>query len=501
MSRCRAVSGSLLIGRAGRGVEFATGLTLDEWRVLMMRRIVWQLAWAVSLVLTGAACSTQHIVKPVGPNGGEGERGVFYALPRTVILVDLPVTRVDKTPSLMMKEAKGNQTDLDVLKKDATSHLGLSESDLTIDAKTFFRTGDATIGVRSEADPAAIYYVELSGGFFKNRNFSLQVSEGGLISGADSSVEDRTIQFVVKTLEVTAAVAGKALVGALGTSPTAKTPHGKVIEQVKEIRKRRFDLISGTRTPSGGISAETLGRMLKELDEAEAALLRNFTGHVETKTIQLQFEVRPTAGQLGQPIRLGDFSRNAGLAYAPGPGVVSSTVPANFTLPGDRKPIELELKLSPVKEEQMFSHVKTPSEGRRSYYYRVPASALVRLLAHDAEVRGESPEVARKHVAISQFGTIVSLPRGISSASSRYKPTYYVESGAIKELSVQGQALDPGSVASVGTAATTVLGAVAERERIQLTERDELYQLKRQADLLEQRKRIRELEKKLLELE
>ncbi len=99
-------------------------------------------------------------------------------------------------------------------------------------------------------------------------------------------------------------------------------------------------------------------------------------------------------------------------------------------------------------------------------------------------------EIARSRIALAQYGAVASLPADIATSASTFKPIFYVSSGALQEIAIQSKVPDAATVSSLGTSAGSVLDAIAKKNKADRDASDELTQLTRQADILEQKVRI-----------
>lgn len=448
------------------------------------------------LLLLSAGCATKHIVVPVTKET-KTESGVFYWLPRTVVVVDLPITKSVKKRTPFWTSAGANeQNEKQAIIDAAKIELGLEKDDLFLEAneKKSFKTGVPTITTRGESDPQQLFFVKLKGGFLKNRNFNIKLTEDGLISSAESKVEDKTLEFTMKSLESFAKIAGVALKAMAlqdvsnKTRPPNLPPWAfQIIEDIKGVRTARLQLISGEKAPPN-ISIDALKYMVEQLDQLESQLIAHLTGVTETATKTLRFEIRPNGSDSSTPLILNLATIfDDGLTFGTHPQVANPEIPAGFAgSTGVGKIVSIQIDLYPSTQRAAFDLIDRSLKGERSYYYRVPATAL-------ATVRG-GKEIVRSQLAIAQYGKVLSLPPDINSSSSVYKPTYYVNSGALQELLIQGNALDPSTVSSLATAAISVGDPIVERNKAKATANDELEQLKRQAAILEQKKKIKDLE-------
>jgi hypothetical protein len=148
-------------------------------------------------MLTTGCPSSKLVVTKVEPAtaGTKGPKisGVFYALPRTVIKIDVPLVRKDYAPGKYAKYAKFFFPD-DEFNAD-TDH-----SSFTMNSAKF-----TTVG---EPDPAQIYQVKIpAGGYFITKSLKMELTEAGIPTKIESAVQDDTLDIAIAGLKSVASVA------------------------------------------------------------------------------------------------------------------------------------------------------------------------------------------------------------------------------------------------------------------------------------------------------
>ena len=166
------------------------------------------------LVCCILGCGTSHKVYRVDKehvDKNHGERGVYYTLPRTVITVELPIIQTTYTPG---------------------PYAELSAEILGQEAKTgdsvTYKLGTPVLGTRAEPDPNETFLVKIAGTPLETRTLMLQLSEDGRITSAQSTVENKTVDFVVSTVKTSANIAAKAIMS--GSVPSDEVSKGKDAE-------------------------------------------------------------------------------------------------------------------------------------------------------------------------------------------------------------------------------------------------------------------------------
>jgi len=138
--------------------------------------------------------------------------------------------------------------------------------------------------------------------------------------------------------------------------------------------------------------------------------------------------------------------------------------------------------------------VSLKEEGERGFYYRIPGRAIAYLYQGDDYAAGE---LGRAPVSIAQFGPIVSLPSSAGGRRTKYTLALYEASGGMKNFVMGSSALiQKSNIEDLTGAASTALETRGERKKAKQP-KDELEQLEKQRKILEEKKKIRDLEKDL----
>lgn len=135
-------------------------------------------------------------------------------------------------------------------------------------------------------------------------------------------------------------------------------------------------------------------------------------------------------------------------------------------------------------------------DGKRGFYYRIPGRAIAKLLLQ-GDSPGEKDEMGRTALSIAQFGETVSLPSSTGGRKTKYDLELYTSSGGMKNFIMGSEALiQKSNIDDLGEAASTLIDARAERKKAQAPA-DELDVLERRRKILEERKKIKDLESEL----
>jgi hypothetical protein len=147
----------------------------------------------------GAPASTK---KPPKMNG------VFYALPQTVLKLDVPITRKDLEPGKYAEFAgfffPGEEA---VEKKDIK-----------------FSIGKPAFDSRGEPDPEEIYLVNIQGGLFETKTLLMEYTPEGVLSKAQAESKDETLEFVTGSIKTATSILAPLLLGVPADAPPPPAP-------------------------------------------------------------------------------------------------------------------------------------------------------------------------------------------------------------------------------------------------------------------------------------
>ncbi|MEO7141933.1 MAG: DUF4831 family protein [Bryobacteraceae bacterium] len=175
---------------------------------------------ALSLLLGGCA---KIVVVPVPSGGSTPAEGVIYALPNTVIQVHLKIDKTTKKGAPYAVYAAVFAPDTKPVCEDQACSKGSTEYAVE-DGATFTTYG--------EPDPEEVFLVKFSKGGAVDQSLTMTWNDAGLLSGASSTVTNRTGDIIVSGIKLAASVASKTAFGsnkALAANKLAKKNCSDVI--------------------------------------------------------------------------------------------------------------------------------------------------------------------------------------------------------------------------------------------------------------------------------
>jgi hypothetical protein len=145
--------------------------------------------------------------------------GVLFALPRTVVKIDVPVVRTERTRGQFFALSPFFFPGEPFIKKTGVTLP--TESDLPVKVEGVRYGLDAPkFGVRGKPDPEQTFMVHIRGGRFETKTLLLEVTEDGIIAKAEAESKNETIDFVTQGLKSVTSIAAPLL--PLGLSPAAR---------------------------------------------------------------------------------------------------------------------------------------------------------------------------------------------------------------------------------------------------------------------------------------
>jgi hypothetical protein len=167
--------------------------------------------------------------------------GVLFALPRTVVKVDLPVTREVKkagqfsklSPFFFSGEPFVASKNDDIKPTDLEPGLGKTPKE-----GKYYGLDDPKFSTRGEPDPEQTFMVNIRGGRFETKTLMLEVTEDGIIAKAEAESKNEAIDFVTAGLKTAVSIAapiipfaGLPITADANPNPKSRSDRGTECEQ------------------------------------------------------------------------------------------------------------------------------------------------------------------------------------------------------------------------------------------------------------------------------
>lgn len=352
------------------------------------------------------------------------KQGVYYALPRTVITVDVALNKTEYYAGPYAAYA-GKYLDLENVSTNDYNEYSITE---------------IRLGTASEPDPDQYYFAEFDEkSINKSSAMIFSLSEAGLISSLDrnlmkSEIEENISKFMDKEnvyaalfkysaeknlYEKEDTIIRKVVVDTVTVEKkyldkkwVEKSTELKAVEaanMVTKLRENRFNLLTGYQEVA--FDAGTIAFMDKQLKMMEDEYLSLFIGITITKTLHYTFNIIPDLEHEYSVIPVFVFSERMGIKDITASG-------------GDKINLKINIADPPVNLITANEEREKSYKGDRGFYYRIPVTANISFdVNSDLKASGTYP--------IAQFGTVTFLPSSISSVQ------FNAETGGIKNLIIE----------------------------------------------------------------
>jgi hypothetical protein len=487
----------------------------------------------VAVLFMSIGCADGFRVYPASKTSAD-MRYLYYALPRTVLVVTVPVTKTARAPGDCTVErlaaeiagvapppsapppsaqapAKPGGTgakapgegapppppDKSAAREKAERALveaGITAFDAARASDLDF--GDAELTSRAEPDPDHVYAVALTSSLLTGNKYGFELSDQGVLGSASLESTSVVVDYTVKTLGAAASVAGSVI--AFGGAAAQQTTCRGVLDELKKLRSARRDLVEG-KANTQGLSKEALEVMLSELKSIERDFVARFEGRTSTRQGTIVCEVTPAASA-DKPIELFSFTTRGVSLAASGcfvPNELWDTSPhGDSSDSSDPSKVALALRRVAVIADRARPIEGEDGDDGRGLYYRIPGQAVVDILRteQDAQKRPVTHRLGSARLDVAQFGRVATLPGedDAGAASLNYTVKLNPTTGGIMSYGATAEAPGTSGVDAAGTAGTTVLEAVkAKVDRDAQAEISALEQEKKRLELLRDIQKLR----------
>ncbi len=457
-------------------------------------------------MLFAAGCTKVNKVKPIN-DVKDGKMGLVYVLPKTQLVVEVPITVKIKNGQLQYANVYYDKK-LGKIQKRVNCENVFSGTYYNISYT--IEAGDPTVTTVAVPDTKNIYSMDIDSSFLKDAKKNLTFNEQGMLVSGSFSSKDKTLEFAVQligTLAKLATVVGLAEEGCGQSAEDRAVPPlriGDITDAVTEpekfacymMRKDRLEELAGQKAAyaaanvkkgelllganSGGVdrSVDVYKARMADLSSWMKELKSSLTLD-SSVTLTFRKVIDPEV-LLHGPVDL--FEINSGKIYAP---VVTDFVEENAAR-YVKKCDQLgsgALKLSLAKSENnvtdSVSRAAGTLSGEKGLYYRMPAQAEVKF------IKGDYSTPPQK-VAIAQWGALLALPTTMHSTDSAISFEFFADTGAIKTIGTENKAIDMEQVGKLGEAGVSLVKAIYAGN-------DEITRLTQEKEKLTLQKDIRDL--------
>jgi hypothetical protein len=349
---------------------------------------------------TPGALTVKHVTQ-LEP--GHSRQGYFYSLPRSVVVVDVTVLKTEEVPGPFAEFANKY----------------LSLNNVILRPSTQYAIHNISINTYAEPDPDEYYFIEYDEKLNKGTPFSMELTEGGILSAINTPVSDISIKqpapikssygyfgseatfnhfmetnlqekidTIIERIRMDTVIVERKSYRRTWVEKSSEARAKEVAEHIINSRKKRFDIVSGFAEIT--YSKEALQYMHDQLLEKENEYLELFTG-INTQSVKrYRYYYTPGKNESPEPVTLFHFNERSGIVEDPDlrSEVVRMIITRNLST------------------RQMGVFTMNPSGNKnadRGIFYRIPEHAEIKI-TRDNKTISEARKV------ISQFGVITSLP-------------------------------------------------------------------------------------------
>lgn len=364
---------------------------------------------ALLLMLLASCGSKKNTIQREAPEVGHIQEmrmgfpgtGLYYSLPRTVIIVDVEVRKTEKIPGPYTSYAE----------RFLGLHNVIEQQDVS------YKITGVNISSYAEPDPEQIFFVTLPDHQIKNMYIAL--NESGIISSVnlehdeesllkqmgeskdmrhissdavfnyfiDTNLMERIDTIIEHVQEDTITVQRQTLRRSW-VEKSQELRAREVADYILEIREKKFDLISGFQEIT--YSREALDYMYTELNKLEQDYLNLFTGITSNETKRYRFLHTPGFQDDDQKL-LFRFSPQSGISGAN----ENNGIPVKLHYARSNTTQQLGEK---IRANTLENHLT-----RKGFHYRIPEHADLMLKI------GETTRASAR-ILVSQFGIVTYLP-------------------------------------------------------------------------------------------
>lgn len=426
--------------------------------------------------------------------------GIFYALPKTHLGVEVEITRITnkapEDPTLCSQLFRNCEAVFD--RKPYNTEVLFEISRVSTFAKTY-------------PDEKNIFKVDARKKWNQDRTLGLTLSDKGIIQGGQASRTDKTFEIISSVIGTAIEIALlrmnseidtienrrlkyrndiKAIVNKkLGRSPEDErskifldkqiTECDKRIDKIGQLKKRLEKYLQAKEelivSSSAGMTEDAIKYKVSEIQKLIDKELVILLGSQKKETFTYRFEI---------PI---DQMNDKGLLKITTKGIylidatditINNTSDFNTTNNGLGKTLKLSIQKDPKGFSELVGNVES-IEKTNCLAYRLPASGIITLKLEE-EIKSISV------LPVAQFGSVVHLPVKMNKMNIKF----HEEQGSLMELSMESNSIISGDQITKG-------GELIGKAKKLNDEKTELDKLKEENELLEAKKKNKDLKKSL----
>ncbi|WP_428560766.1 MAG: hypothetical protein ACP59X_17345 [Solidesulfovibrio sp. DCME] len=454
------------------------------------------LGLCVLVLMLSAGCTKVNKVTPI-QQLEKGKVGLIYALPKTELVVEVPITVTIKNGALQKASYSIANDKLHAIEYDCVKFFKKTAYPIT----TELRVGEMKLSLQAAPDGDNVFSIDPNSSLLKDSKKNLNFNEQHMLVSGSFSSKNNTLQFVVKSITALAKIIPAAFglpVGAEAVSPLAalttleaapvrqpkeemaaekeklrnvacQALFNKMMQQIDDAQKRyneatlkREDFVFGRNV--GGVD-RNLDVYKARVAEGDKVIKELKSSTNLNETVVLTFKKIFTAEELG------DISPNAVKSivlfelrddklYTKYQDAFADKEASKFLDKVEERdvknPRRVVLMLQQLPNDPALAvkeALTDPPKGVQGLYYRMPA--LVHAWFDNAGVKTQ-PQT----ISVAQWGPILALPSRMGSSDAAVTFEFFADTGALKSIGTETKSLDMSQVEAVGTAGSALIQAV-----------------------------------------
>jgi hypothetical protein len=151
------------------------------------------------IVVLSSACETETLVTKVDKtNTGQRADGVLFSLPETLVVAEVPVSRISSSPGAFHEWTEFFYPEL-------------TSDDYITEENSKFKIGAPTFTTRGQTDPDNVYMAHIKAKQFETKTLLLEFNDDGIIARTETSSKDESIDIITSGLKTAATIAAPLL--------------------------------------------------------------------------------------------------------------------------------------------------------------------------------------------------------------------------------------------------------------------------------------------------
>jgi Domain of unknown function (DUF4831) len=422
------------------------------------------------IALVWSCASVPPVTKVIGKDVAV-QKGIYYCLPKNEVVVNVTVSRTE--------------TGVGAEFKDYADELGWEYK-----SDTNFKIEGIEIKNMTVADQSQWYHVEIKPHLFRKINLNYESNGNGVPNSVLAESQDQSVEITTEVLKFAAELASKFIPIPLPdrTSLIADTEKlfkdsisntqkkeiipekaVRLINEYKKLKDNQLELISNQ--SKHVLSVETFKLMNESITKKMNEIEAHFVGKERIKKINLKF----VFNNLQENKTIFFFDKKTGIN-----GITPEVeIPQDFISLTASVPYIVELDKKSYKSMgdtfQLKNTDKKHTKG--SFFYNIPGEVSLKITKNKVLVIDTT-------LLMTQAGVVGQLPIKAGFFKTKYDVKFDAATGALTKISINGE---PPSGESIGKAGESLTGLIDK------VYPDELEQLKKQIEILEQQQKLEEL--------